>query len=125
MVGVSSRAAHHQLLFLQHSDGVDDLAFVHDHERREARQQRVPDRQGDDLLADLVLLRRLQPNLPRPYRMWLYPLPCLLALGGWLYLYATADWLFIALGLATLTAGAVAFLVWSWQTGRWPFRAAA
>jgi amino acid transporter len=70
----------------------------------------------------VMLLRRRQPDLPRPYRMWLYPLPCLLALAGWLYLYVTADGLFIALGLATLTAGAGAFVAWSWRTGGWPFR---
>ena len=73
----------------------------------------------------VMLLRRLQPALPRPYRMWLYPLPCLLALAGWLYLYVTADWLFIALGLATLTAGAVVFVAWSWRTRAWPFNAPA
>ena len=73
----------------------------------------------------VMLLRRLQPALPRPYRMWLYPLPCLLALAGWLYLYATADWLFIGLGLATLTAGAVVFVAWSWRTRGWPFNAPA
>jgi hypothetical protein len=53
--------------------------------------------------------------------MWLYPLPCLLALAGWLYLYLTADPLFIVLGLATLAAGLVAFVTWSWRTGKWPF----
>jgi amino acid transporter len=73
----------------------------------------------------VMLLRRRQPDLPRPYRMWLYPLPCLLALAGWLYLYVAAGGLFIALGLATLAAGVVVFVVWSWRTGAWPFRASA
>jgi amino acid transporter len=72
----------------------------------------------------VMLLRRLQPHLPRPYRMWLYPLPCLLALAGWLYLYLTAERLFIALGLATLAAGVVVFVAWSWRARTWPFQAA-
>jgi amino acid transporter len=69
----------------------------------------------------VMLLRRTQPGLHRPYRMWLYPLPCGLALGGWLFLYGAAGWLYIGLGLATLAAGVVVFLAWSWYTRRWPF----
>jgi amino acid transporter len=73
----------------------------------------------------LMVLRRTQPLRERPFRMWLYPLPCLLALAGWLYLYAAAGGLFIALALATLAVGAVVFVAWSWWTNRWPFGAAA
>src|SRR5207247_10566694 len=73
----------------------------------------------------VVLLRRREPDRPRPYRMWLYPLPCGVALVGWLYLYVSAGWPFVVLGLATLTAGVGAFLVWSQRTGGWPFGVAA
>jgi APA family basic amino acid/polyamine antiporter len=69
----------------------------------------------------LMVLRRTRPELVRPFRMWLYPLPCLLALAGWLYLYGSAGWLFIGLGLATLAAGVVAFLAWSRRARAWPF----
>ena len=31
----------------------------------------------------VMLLRRLQPDRPRPYRMPLYPLPCFLAMAGY------------------------------------------
>ena len=31
-------------------------------------------------VVGLILLRRQAPNMPRPYRMWLYPLPALVAL---------------------------------------------
>jgi amino acid transporter len=72
-------------------------------------------------ILGLLLLRRLQPERARPYKMWLYPLPCFLALAGWLYLYWAADPLFWALGLATLFAGAGVFLAWSRRTGTWPF----
>jgi amino acid transporter len=72
-------------------------------------------------IVGVVLLRRTQPDLPRPYRMWLYPLPCGLALAGWLYVYAKAGPVFIALGLGTVLAGVLVFLGWSWRTGQWPF----
>jgi amino acid transporter len=72
----------------------------------------------------IMLLRRYQPDRPRPFRMWFYPLPCLLALAGWLYLYGSAEWLYIALGGGTLLTGIVVFLIWSRQSGNWPFASA-
>jgi amino acid transporter len=69
----------------------------------------------------VIVLRRTQPRRERPFRMWLYPLPCLLALAGWIYLYASAGWLYVGLALTTLAAGLVAFLAWSWQAKTWPF----
>jgi amino acid transporter len=74
-------------------------------------------------IIGVVLLRRTQPERFRPYKMWLYPLPCALALIGWLYMYFTAPLLYIGLGLGTLVAGVGAFLVWARQTGGWPFGA--
>ena len=70
----------------------------------------------------VVLLRNLQPNRPRPWRMWLYPLPCLVALGGWLYVYLTIGPLFIGIGAVTLIAGLVVFLIWAKRRGEWPFK---
>jgi amino acid transporter len=70
----------------------------------------------------VMTLRRTQPDRPRPYRIWLYPLPCLFALAGWLFLYCTSGIIFIVLGLATLTLGVFAFLLWSGATKTWPFR---
>jgi amino acid transporter len=76
-------------------------------------------------ILGLLLLRRLQPQRARPFKMALYPLPCLLALAGWLYVYGSAEWKFIVLGLVTLLAGVGAFLLWSWRTGGWPFQPAS
>jgi amino acid transporter len=72
----------------------------------------------------LILLRRRAPDMPRPYRMWLYPLPSIMALIGWLFIFATTPWPVVVLGLGTLMLGVVFFLVWSWYTERWPFAAA-
>ncbi len=33
-------------------------------------------------IGAVALLRRRAPDMPRPYRMWLYPLPSLVALAG-------------------------------------------
>ncbi len=69
----------------------------------------------------VMLLRRTQPKLYRPYRIWLYPLPCAVALAGWLYLYVAAGALYMAVGSATLVVGAIVFLLWSRTTRTWPF----
>jgi amino acid transporter len=69
----------------------------------------------------LTLLRRHQPGLARPFRVWLYPLPNLVALFGWIFLFATSGTQTIAFGLGTLVLGIAAFLVWSWRSSQWPF----
>ncbi len=68
--------------------------------------------------AGVILLRRTQPDLPRPYRLWLYPLPCGIALVGWLYLFATSDQSAIGIGLISLLAGVVAYLLFDRKRGR-------
>ena len=75
-------------------------------------------------IVGLVLLRRRAPDLPRPYRMWLYPLPALVALAGWLFVFVTTEARVIAFGVGALALGGVVFLLWSWRTDRWPFRLA-
>jgi amino acid transporter len=72
-------------------------------------------------IVAVVLLRVREPDRPRPFRLWLYPVPCGVALVGWLYVYVCSGWPFILLGLATLTAGVAAFFVWSWRMRSWPF----
>ncbi|MBD2892108.1 APC family permease [Spirillospora sp. NPDC000708] len=72
-------------------------------------------------IVALTVLRRRQPDLPRPYRMWLYPLPSLVALAGWIYIYKSAGTRPIVLSLVWLAAGVVAYLVWARLERIWPF----
>ncbi|MFJ9855737.1 APC family permease [Streptomyces sp. NPDC101150] len=77
-------------------------------------------------VAAVTVLRRRQPTLRRPYRMWLYPLPSIVALAGWLVIYGYADrnspgrhpieW-----SLAWVAAGVVAFVLWARYEKEWPF----
>ena len=69
----------------------------------------------------VILLRRRAPDMSWPYKMWLYPLPSIIALIGWVFIFATTPWPVVVLGLGTLVLGVVFFLVWSWYTERWPF----
>ncbi|MEP7000461.1 MAG: amino acid permease [bacterium] len=72
-------------------------------------------------IIGLILLRRTAPDMPRPYRMWLYPVPGLVALFGWIFVFATTQPQVILFGVGVLALGGVAFLAWSWNTKRWPF----
>jgi len=74
-------------------------------------------------IGAVTLLRRRAPDMPRPYRMWLYPLPSLVALLGWIFIFATTPPEVIAFGLGALVLGAVSFLAWSWKGRTWPFAA--
>lgn len=74
----------------------------------------------------VTVLRKRQPTLPRPYRMWLYPVPGVVALVGWLVIHGYADknspgrhpieW-----SLAWLALGCVAFVVGARLEKVWPF----
>ncbi|GGJ30106.1 hypothetical protein GCM10010121_046850 [Streptomyces brasiliensis] len=77
-------------------------------------------------IVALSVLRRRQPTLRRPYRMWLYPLPSIVAFVGWCVIYGYADknspgrhpieW-----SLAWLALGCVAFVIWARLEKVWPF----
>jgi len=70
----------------------------------------------------VTFLRRRAPAGERPYRIWLYPLPSLVALAGWIFIFATSEVKIILFGLGTLAAGMLFFLIWSFAMRRWPFR---
>lgn len=64
-------------------------------------------------IGAVIWLRRHAPKMDRPFRMWLYPLPALIALVGWLFLFATTEKETIAYSLGALALGVILFLVWS------------
>ncbi len=72
-------------------------------------------------IAALVVLRRRQPNLERPYQQWLYPVPCAIALLGWIYVYVSASTLSLMLSGVWIGAGLVVFAVWARINRSWPF----
>lgn len=69
----------------------------------------------------VTMLRRKAPEMARPYKMWLYPLPSLVAFVGWVFIFATSGKEIILFSLAALALGGICFLLWSYLTSRWPF----
>lgn len=64
-------------------------------------------------IAAVHYLRRYRRDIARPFRMWLYPIPAAIAFAGWVYIFATSGWKYVAFGLLTLAAGAAAYRLWS------------
>ena len=79
-------------------------------------------------IIGLLIHRRLHPQAPRPFRMWLYPLPALFALVGWLGVFITpalqpGGWKFMAYAFGTIVMGFTAYLLLAWRRREWPFSA--
>jgi amino acid transporter len=68
----------------------------------------------------VMLLRRRWGAERLPFKMWLYPLPAVLTMIGWAWLFwqtgATRKW-----GLAEIALGALAYLIRAREVRQWPF----
>ena len=71
----------------------------------------------------IIVLRIRRPDLPRPFRMWLYPLPALLATFGFLFvLIERKNFLKeVRYAVVIVIAGVAIYLVRSWRRREWPF----
>ena len=72
-------------------------------------------------IGGVVLLRRRAPDLVRPFRIWFYPVPVVVATIGWLFIFSTTGARVMAFGLGVLALGVLCFLAWSLQLRQWPF----
>jgi APA family basic amino acid/polyamine antiporter len=68
------------------------------------------------------ILRIRAPKMERPFRMWLYPIPGVISLLGWLYVLATAARRSLMFAVAVLVVGTAAYLVRARKQGEWPFQ---
>jgi amino acid transporter len=71
----------------------------------------------------VMVLRVQRPELERPFRMPLYPLPPLVAIGGFLFIlvnrrHALGE---LALAAGIGVSGTLIYLYRAWRLGQWPF----
>lgn len=64
-------------------------------------------------------------NQTAPFRMWLYPLPALIALAGWCYAFVSTGIVPIGLAMLWLVAGTGVYLFTAFKQRIWPFAKAA
>jgi amino acid transporter len=69
----------------------------------------------------VVLLRRNRPDIPRPFSMWLYPVPAVVALGGWLFILVASGLVYVLSGLLLMAVGILAYLWRARRQAEWPF----
>ena len=63
-------------------------------------------------IAALHHLRTRRREIALPFRMWMYPVPSVIALAGWLYVFLTSGWSIALFGLGVLATGVAAFTLW-------------
>ena len=73
----------------------------------------------------LIVLRIRRPDLPRPFRMWLYPLPALIASVGFVFiLFSRSNSLKqVRYAAVILITGLVIYMIRAWRSREWPFGA--
>lgn len=69
----------------------------------------------------LFLIRARRPDIERPFKVWLYPIPPLVSLAGYLYVFASLGLKFILFGLLTLLIGVGVYLLVARRQKEWPF----
>jgi APA family basic amino acid/polyamine antiporter len=74
-------------------------------------------------IVGLMILRSTRPDVPRPFRMWLYPLPAMIALIGFLYVMVMRDGFQtqVIYAAVLIAAGFLIFLLRSYRRGEYPF----
>jgi amino acid transporter len=71
----------------------------------------------------VIVLRVRRPDLPRPFRMWLYPLPALLAIAGFLYILFNRENALkeVRYAVVILVVGLAIYMIRAWRGQEWPF----
>ncbi len=69
----------------------------------------------------VMMLRRRWPSERLPFKMWLYPLPAVVAILGWAALFAATGRRFVLGGLFVILLGAAIYLFQARYRREWPF----
>ena len=74
----------------------------------------------------VIVLRIRRPDLPRPFRMWLYPLPALIAFASFVFILISRKNFLreVRYAAVLLAAGLVIYAVRARRHSEWPFRKA-
>jgi len=71
----------------------------------------------------VIIFRVRRPDIPRPFKMWLYPIPAVLAFIGFVYvLFSRQNFQKeVRYAVVLLVAGSVLFCIRSYRRKEWPF----
>jgi amino acid transporter len=69
----------------------------------------------------LFLIRHRRPDIELPFKMPLYPIPALISLVGYTYVFSSLGTQYIVFGLVSIAVGIGAYLILARQQKEWPF----
>jgi amino acid transporter len=69
----------------------------------------------------VTLIRKKRPDIERPFKMPLYPLPSVIAFLGWLYILVASGVAYILAGMVLMALGVAAYLWHARGSGEWPY----
>jgi amino acid transporter len=71
----------------------------------------------------LIVFRITRPEIARPFRMWLYPVPALVAIAGFVFiLFNRENWQKeIRYAAVILLVGLLIYMIRAWRGSQWPF----
>jgi len=74
-------------------------------------------------IVGVIVLRVSRPDLRRPFRMWLYPLPALVALAGFIYVLISRKNFMkeIRYAAVLVVVGLIIYFIRARTRGEWPF----
>jgi basic amino acid/polyamine antiporter, APA family len=64
-------------------------------------------------IVGLTLLRKDRPDMKRPFRMWLYPIPSVIAFFGFSFIFLSSGLEAIGVGIVWMAIGVVLYFRWS------------
>ncbi len=78
-------------------------------------------------IIGVIVLRVRRPDLPRPFRMWLYPLPAVVAFCGFAFVLYSRPNAFkeIRYAVVLVAIGLIIYFARAWRKGEYPFRTRA
>ena len=69
----------------------------------------------------VIVLRRRWPAERLPFKMWLFPLPAVLAILGWMAIFLSTGRKLTLAALGVMMLGVLAFGIRARALGEWPF----
>jgi amino acid transporter len=69
----------------------------------------------------VIYLRFKKEKIHLPYKMWLFPLPAVLGIIVWMFIFFSSGWEYISGALAIILSGTIIFLFRAFRKRNWPF----
>ncbi len=69
----------------------------------------------------IFLLHKNKPKNYFPFKMWLYPIPAIIAILVWLALFVSTGFYFALGGIIMISSGVIIFLIKAYLEKQWPF----